>query len=297
MRSERETLRLDDTDRPLEPSAIRFVDVVKRFGGHAAIDQISFDVPQGQKVAVIGPSGSGKTTILRLLMTLERPDSGIIEVHGELLGFRRVDGKLAPDNEKHFRVVRGTIGMVFQHFNLFPHMTALQNVTEAPLHALRLGKDEAHRRAVDLLTMVGLSDKLNSYPRQLSGGQQQRVAIARALALRPRIMLLDEVTSALDPELVGEVLAVVRRLAREGAMTMLIVTHEMAFAREIADRVIFVSEGRIVEDTSPSIIFTHPANARTRDFLRAVLDPAGLGGHTPLSTGDNQSVGRLPGVE
>jgi len=290
-------LRLDDTDRSFESSAIRFVDVVKRFGDHAAIDQISFDVPQGQKVAVIGPSGSGKTTILRLLMTLERPDSGSIEVHGELLGFRRVDGKLVPDNENHFRVVRGTIGMVFQHFNLFPHMTALQNVTEAPLHALRLGKDEAHRRAVDLLTMVGLSDKLNSYPRQLSGGQQQRVAIARALALRPRIMLLDEVTSALDPELVGEVLAVVRRLAREGAMTMLIVTHEMAFAREIADRVIFVSDGRIVEDTSPSIIFTHPANARTRDFLRAVLDPAGLGGETPLPTGDSKSVGRLPDVE
>ena len=252
--------------------AVRCAGLTKRFGSVVVIDDLDLEVRRGHKVAVIGPSGSGKTTLLRLLMTLERLDAGTIEIFGELLGAKRVDGALVEDDARHVREVRGQIGMVFQHFNLFPHMTAIQNVTAAPIHVLGLAKEKGQRRALELLTMVGLADKADSYPRQLSGGQQQRVAIARALAMRPRIMLFDEVTSALDPELVGEVLDVIRRLAHAGDMTMLIVTHEMSFARDIADRVIFMDGGRIVEDSSPGLIFSTPKDPRTKAFLRRVLE-------------------------
>ncbi len=256
----------------MTPPAVRFSAVYKSYGELLVLDRIDLAIPEGQKVAIIGPSGSGKTTILRLLMTLEHYESGTIEVFGDLLGLRREGEALVRDRENHIRTIRKQIGMVFQHFNLFPHMTALQNVIEAPMQVLGLSRSEAEARAQELFSMVGLQDKANSYPRHLSGGQQQRVAIARALAMRPRIMLFDEVTSALDPELVGEVLLVIRRLAKESGMTMLIVTHEMSFAREISDRVIFMEKGRIVEDGEPSVIFRNPASERTRAFLKAVLE-------------------------
>ena len=251
---------------------VRFRAVSKAFGDVHVMREVDLDIPAGQKVAIIGPSGSGKTTLLRLLMTLEKPDSGTIEVEGELLGLRRVDGRLVPDNPRHLRSVRSKITMVFQHFNLFPHMTALQNVTEAPIHVLGLPRAEAEERAVALLGQVGLAAKAGSYPRELSGGQRQRVAIARALAMRPKIMLFDEVTSALDPELVGEVLRVLRDLAHQSGMTMLIVTHEMRFAADVSDRVIFMDKGLIVEDERPDKIFTAPSHERTKTFLRAIIE-------------------------
>jgi polar amino acid transport system ATP-binding protein len=251
---------------------VRFRGVSKSFGPVQVLREVDLEIPAGQKVAIIGPSGSGKTTLLRLLMTLERPDAGEIEVEGELLGVRRQGDRLVPDSQAHLRMVRGKIGMVFQHFNLFPHMTALQNVMEAPVHVLGLPAGDARARALELLDHVGLADKVQSYPRQLSGGQRQRVAIARALAMRPKMMLFDEVTSALDPELVGEVLRVLRDLAHESGMTMLIVTHEMNFAADVSDRVIFMDGGRIVEDAAPDVIFTNPAHERTRTFLRAVIE-------------------------
>jgi polar amino acid transport system ATP-binding protein len=246
--------------------------VSKSYGPLNVLKSIDLSVPVGQKLAIIGPSGSGKTTLLRLVMTLERPSSGTIEVDGELLGSRRIGDRLVPDESNHLRSVRGKIGMVFQDFNLFPRMTALQNITLAPIHVLKLPKAAAEERAKGLLALVGLKDKVNEYPRKLSGGQQQRVAIARALAMEPKIMLFDEITSALDPELIGEVLQVVRKIARDTSMTMLLVTHEMNFARDISDRVIFMDGGQIVEDTGPEKMFTDPANERTRNFLRAVLD-------------------------
>jgi polar amino acid transport system ATP-binding protein len=252
--------------------AVRFRGVSKSFGQLLVLDKIDLEVAEGQKVAIIGPSGSGKTTILRLLMTLERYEAGTIEVFGDLLGLRRQGEDLVRDSESHIRQIRKQIGMVFQHFNLFPHMTALQNVIEAPMRVLGLSRAEAEGRARELFAMVGLQDKTDSFPRHLSGGQQQRVAIARALAMRPKIMLFDEVTSALDPELVGEVLLVIRRLAKESGMTMLIVTHEMSFARDVSDRVIFMEKGRIVEDGDPSVIFRNPTSERTRAFLKAVLE-------------------------
>jgi polar amino acid transport system ATP-binding protein len=253
------------------PPAIKFVSVSKRFGDFVVFDDVSFEVPAGQHVAIIGPSGSGKTTILRLLMTLEWPTAGHIEVDGELLGWKESGDGLVPDRGRQMRKVRAKIGMVFQQFNLFPHMSVLANITEGPIHALGLGKREAEERAMELLALVGLTEKAQMRPRQLSGGQQQRVAIARALAMQPKIMLFDEVTSALDPELVGEVLAVIRRLAQESGMTMLIVTHEMLFARDVAHRVIFMDHGRIIEDDSPAVIFADPKEERTRSFLKAVL--------------------------
>ena len=257
---------------PAGPPLIRFSQVRKSYGELRVLDDLDLEVAAGEKVAIIGPSGSGKTTILRLLMTLERYESGTIEVGGELLGLRREGDRLVPDREAHLRQVRKQIGMVFQHFNLFPHMTALQNVIEAPIRVLGLPRREAEARARELFAMVGLQEKAGSYPRHLSGGQQQRVAIARALAMRPRIMLFDEVTSALDPELVGEVLRVIRQLAKESGMTMLIVTHEMSFARDVSDRVIFMEKGRIVEQGEPGVIFREPRSERTRAFLKAVLE-------------------------
>ena len=253
-------------------SLIRFRQVRKSYGAVNVLDDLDLDIAEGEKVAIIGPSGSGKTTILRLLMTLERYESGTIEVGGELLGLRRQGDRLIPDTEAHLRQVRKQIGMVFQHFNLFPHMTAMGNIIEAPCQVKSEPKAEVRQRATELLAKVGLADKASAYPRQLSGGQQQRVAIARALAMRPRIMLFDEVTSALDPELVGEVLQVIRRLAKESGMTMLIVTHEMSFARDVSDRVIFMEKGRIVEDGEPAVIFRSPSSERTRAFLKAVLE-------------------------
>jgi polar amino acid transport system ATP-binding protein len=208
-------------------------------------------------------------------MTLERPDGGEILVDGESLFQMERGGRKVPADMRHIRKVRANIGMVFQQFNLFPHMTALRNVSEAPRHVLGLSRREAAERAVEMLEMVALGDKLDNYPSQLSGGQQQRVAIARALAMRPRIMLFDEVTSALDPQLVGEVLNVMRTLAQQHDQTMLVVTHEMGFARDVADRVCFFDKGRIVEAGPPGEILVDPREERTREFLRAVLEPGG----------------------
>jgi polar amino acid transport system ATP-binding protein len=251
---------------------VHFDNVTKRYGNHVVLDKLELEVVPREKVAIIGPSGSGKTTVLRMLMTLERIDGGVIWVDGEPLTSMPRNGKLVAADARHLRRMRGKIGIVFQHFNLFPHMTALRNCMEAPCAVLGLKKAEAEERAKQLLTMVGLADKLNHYPAQLSGGQQQRVAIARALAMRPKVMLFDEVTPALDPELVGEVLNVIRTLGSELDLTMLMVTHQMGFAKEFADRVCFFYRGRICEQGPPEKIFGAPENERTRQFLRAVLE-------------------------
>ena len=251
---------------------VHFKKVTKRYGSHMVIDRLDFEVAPDEKVAIIGPSGAGKSTLLRVLMTLETIESGVIEVNGEPLTHMQKDGQLVLADAKHLRRMRSNIGMVFQQFNLFPHMTALQNVIEAPMYVLGLSKEEATDRGNELLEMVDLVDKKDSYPSRLSGGQQQRVAIARALAMRPKVMLFDEVTSALDPELVGEVLNVIRKLGAEHGLTMLIVTHQMGFAREFADRVCFFDEGTIVEQGDPRAVFSSPENQRTRDFLRAILE-------------------------
>ncbi|HSK38146.1 MAG TPA: ectoine/hydroxyectoine ABC transporter ATP-binding protein EhuA [Arenibaculum sp.] len=261
---------MDQTPSPM----VRFKQVVKRYGPLTVLDHLDLDVAPNEKVAIIGPSGSGKSTLLRVLMTLERIDGGVIEVDGEPLTHMPRNGTLVPADQRHLRRIRGKIGMVFQHFNLFPHMTALGNCIEAPVHVLGLPRREAVDRASELLGMVGLSEKMHDYPGRLSGGQQQRVAIARALAMRPKVMLFDEVTSALDPELVGEVLNVIRRLGKEHDLTMLMVTHQMGFAREFADRVCFFDGGRIAEQGPPDRIFSHPGNERTRAFLSAVLEAA-----------------------
>ena len=246
--------------------------VTKSFGDHRVLDDINLSVGQGEKVAVIGASGSGKTTILRLLIGLEQPDAGTIEIDGEYLWHETVDGELKPTGERHARRVRRAVGMVFQQFNLFPHMTALQNVREPIIQVLRLSPDESEARAADLLSEVGLDAHLHQRPAQLSGGQQQRVAIARSLALRPKVMLFDEITSALDPELVGEVLRVVRDLAHAADMSMVIVTHEISFAADIADRVLMFDSGKVVEEGPPEQVFKEPRNPRTRQFLRAILE-------------------------
>jgi polar amino acid transport system ATP-binding protein len=255
-----------------EPSElIRFDAVTKRFGEKTVLDQLDFTVSAGKHVTLIGPSGSGKTTILRLLMTLERADAGTITVDGDYLTHERKRGKLVPAGDKHVRRVRKKIGMVFQHFNLFPNMRVLRNVTEGPIHVLGLSPDEAEARAKSLLEMVGLAEKLDAYPGQLSGGQRQRVAIARALAMRPKVLLLDEVTSALDPELVSGVLDLLRDIARTTDLTMVCVTHEMKFARDISDEVMMFDAGKIVEAGPPEKIFSAPENERTRKFLSSVL--------------------------
>lgn len=250
---------------------VRFEKVRKTYGDLVVLDDLDFQAAENEKVAIIGPSGSGKTTILRVLMTLVKPDSGRVHVDGRPLWHRVVDGKEIPANERHLHAVRSDIGMVFQHFNLFPNMSVLRNVTEAPIHVKGMPRAEAKERGRELLDMVGLGDKLEQFPGQLSGGQKQRVAIARALAMEPKVMLFDEVTSALDPELVGEVLGILRKLAHETQMTMLIVTHEMGFARDVADRVIFFDKGSVAEEGPPSKIFSDPENPRTQEFLRAVL--------------------------
>jgi len=253
---------------------VRFDRVTKSYGALTVLDSLDLDVAAGEKVAIIGPSGSGKTTVLRMLMTLETINGGVIWVDGEPLTHVEKNGAMVPADQKHLRRVRGKIGMVFQHFNLFPHMTALKNCMEAPCTVLKLPKRESEERAKELLGMVGLGDKLNHYPSQLSGGQQQRVAFARALAMRPKVMLLDEVTSSLDPELVGEVLNVIRRLGSELDLTILMVTHQMGFAKEFADRVCFFYGGKICEQGPPDRLFGAPENERTRQFLSAVLEAA-----------------------
>lgn len=250
---------------------IRFVKVDKSFGDLHVLCDLDFEVAPAEKVCIIGPSGSGKTTILRILMTLEKPDSGLVYVDGEPLWHKKADGKLVEADQGHLRKMRNKIGMVFQQFNLFPHMRVLRNVTEAPRYVLGQSRAEAEARAKELLDMVGLSDKLEAYPAQLSGGQQQRVAIARALAMQPKVMLFDEITAALDPELVAEVLSVLRKLARDTEMTMLIVTHEMWFARDVADRIVFFDSGCVVEQGPPGVVLSEPEHERTRAFLSAVL--------------------------
>ncbi|WP_404940875.1 ectoine/hydroxyectoine ABC transporter ATP-binding protein EhuA [Pseudomonas sp. GW101-3H06] len=260
------------TPNPVKP-IVSFQDVTKSYGNFTVLDHLNLDVTPGEKVAIIGPSGSGKSTLLRVLMTLEGIDDGVIRIDDDLLTHMpNRNGVLVPANDRHIRRVRGKIGMVFQSFNLFPHMTALQNVIEAPVQVLGMKPAEARERAADLLEMVGLGSKLGHYPSQLSGGQQQRVAIARALAMRPKVMLFDEVTSALDPELCGEVLNVIRKLGAEHNLTMLMVTHQMGFAREFADRVCFFYKGQIHEQGTPAQIFEHPQQERTCAFLSAVKE-------------------------
>ncbi len=251
---------------------VKFENVTKRYGALTVLDSLDLEIAANEKVSIIGPSGSGKTTVLRMLMTLERINDGVIHVDGEPLTHMQKNGELVPADERHLRRVRGKIGMVFQHFNLFPHMSALKNCMEAPVNVLGLAKKEAEERAAELLDMVGLGDKKGHYPSQLSGGQQQRVAIARALAMRPKVMLFDEVTSALDPELVGEVLNVIRKLGTEHNLTMLMVTHQMGFAREFSDRVCFFYGGKICEQGKPEELFGNPQQERTRQFLSAVLE-------------------------
>jgi polar amino acid transport system ATP-binding protein len=253
---------------------VRFEKVTKRYGALTVLDELDLSVAPAEKVAIIGPSGSGKTTVLRMLMTLETINDGVIWVDGEPLTHMQKNGALVPADQRHLRRIRAKIGMVFQHFNLFPHMTALQNCMEAPCTVLKLPKQEARDRACELLAMVGLGDKFNHFPSQLSGGQQQRVAFARALCMRPKVMLLDEVTSALDPELVGEVLSVIRRLGTELHLTILMVTHQMGFAKEFADRVCFFYAGKIAEQGPPEKLFGAPQNQRTQQFLSAVLEAA-----------------------
>ncbi len=232
----------------------------KSFGKNEVLTGIDIDIAQGEVVVVIGPSGSGKSTFLRCLNLLEQPTGGEIYFEDELITARKYDIDSA----------RRKMGMVFQHFNLFPHKTVLQNLTIAPIKVKKTANSEAEKIAIDLLQTVGLSDKKDTYPNQLSGGQKQRIAIARALAMQPHVMLFDEPTSALDPEMVGEVLEVMKKLAQQG-MTMVIVTHEMGFAREVGDRIIFMDGGRIVEQGTPEQVFTAPSNARTQDFLSKVL--------------------------
>ncbi|MDX0666964.1 ectoine/hydroxyectoine ABC transporter ATP-binding protein EhuA [Sinorhizobium medicae] len=250
---------------------IRIDNIVKRYGPLTVLDGLSMEVMPGEKLALIGPSGSGKTTILRILMTLETISEGFIQVEGEELYHVKKAGNLVPADERHLHKMREKIGMVFQHFNLFPHKGVLDNVTLAPMLTKGMARADAQKRAMELLDMVGLADKAKSMPAQLSGGQKQRVAIARALALSPKIMLFDEVTSALDPELVEEVLNVMRKLAAETDMTMLLVTHEMGFAHDFADRVLFFDRGKIVEEGKPEEIFRHPKQERTQTFLRKII--------------------------
>jgi polar amino acid transport system ATP-binding protein len=249
---------------------MRAEDVKKRFGRLEVLQGISMEVQAGETVCVIGPSGSGKTTFIRCINHLEKIDDGRIEVNGHTIGYRERNGKLVEDSERSIARQRTQVGMVFQRFNLFPHKTALENVIEAPVHVLGRPRAEAVADAERLLARVGLADKRDVYPGKLSGGQQQRVAIARALAMNPALMLFDEPTSALDPEVTGEVLAVMAELAHDG-MTMIVVTHEMGFAREAADRVVMMDGGVIVEDGSPEKLFDAPAHERTRQFLSKIL--------------------------
>ncbi|GAA1928413.1 amino acid ABC transporter ATP-binding protein [Microbacterium aoyamense] len=245
-------------------------DVHKSYGGLEVLAGIDLTIAPGEVVAILGPSGSGKSTLLRTINHLESVDQGSVTVDGQLIGYELRGDKLYELREKDILQRRTQIGIVFQNFNLFPHLTAIENITEAPLALKRASKADAREQALQLLARVGLSDKADHFPRQLSGGQQQRVAIARALALDPKVLLFDEPTSALDPELVGEVLDVIRTLASTGT-TLVIVTHEIGFAREVADRIVFVDGGRILEEGPPSRVLVAPEHPRTREFLAKVL--------------------------
>lgn len=246
---------------------VEYVDVHKSFGDVEVLKGIDLSIKPSEKIAVIGPSGSGKTTIIRMLMTLEEPTSGDIIVDGQNLWKMEKKGNMVEASEQHLRKIRGDIGMVFQHFNLFPHMTILENCMVAPINVKGEDKKEVKQRSMEMLDRVGLGDKIHNYPSQLSGGQKQRVAMARALVMRPKIMLFDEVTSALDPELVGEVLEVIRDIAKNDDMAMVLVTHEMDFALDIADKVLFLDDGVIAEQGSASDVIEHSENPRVQEFL------------------------------
>jgi polar amino acid transport system ATP-binding protein len=253
---------------------LRLERINKSFGRHQVLCDVTLEVQRGEVVCIIGPSGAGKSTLLRCINHLENVDSGTVFFEGAPVYRYLRGGRTVIDPDRRIEKIRSHIGMVFQSFNLFPHLTALGNVIEAPINVRHDPPEEAKRQGMAVLTKVGLAVKANSYPHQLSGGQQQRVAIARALAMNPKLMLFDEATSALDPELIGDVLRVMRQLASEG-MTMVVVTHEMGFARDVADRVIFMANGAIVEEGDPRQLFTAPANPRTRQFLQSVLDRNG----------------------
>lgn len=261
-------LQLTGNDVPM----VRFMNVSKSYGSLKVLDNLNLHISEGEMVSIIGPSGSGKTTVLRALMTLETIDSGVIYVDGKPLTHMPKNGVLVPADSRYMRRMRANIGMCFQHFNLFPHMTALQNCMEGPVQVLGLSKPEARARAEELLTMVGMIDKKDQHPSRLSGGQQQRVAIARALAMRPKVMLFDEVTSALDPEVIGEVTNVIRKLVADLRLTMLMVTHQMGFAADISDRVCFFFGGKVEEQGPPKELFGNPTRQRTQQFLSAVKE-------------------------
>jgi polar amino acid transport system ATP-binding protein len=249
---------------------VKSENVHKNFGRVEVLKGIDLEVKSGEVMCIVGPSGSGKSTFLRCINHLEKVNGGRLSVNGHLVGYREKNGKLYELRDKEVSAQRREIGMVFQKFNLFPHMTALQNVMEAPCRVKGKSKADGRKRALELLTRVGLADKVDNYPSQLSGGQQQRVAIARALAMEPTLMLFDEPTSALDPELVGEVLEVMKGLAADG-MTMVVVTHEMGFAREVGDTLVFMDGGVIVESGNPREVLANPQHPRTREFLSKVL--------------------------
>lgn len=251
---------------------VRFANFSKRYGNLTVLDGLDLDVAEGEMVSIIGPSGSGKTTVLRVLMTLESIDDGVIYLDGQPLTHLEHGGRLTEATPQHLRNMRQHIGMCFQHFNLFPHMTALENCMEGPVYSLGMDMSAARARALELLDMVGVLEKRDQYPSRLSGGQQQRVAIARALAMRPKVMLFDEVTSALDPEVIGEVTHVIRKLVEDLNLTMLMVTHQMGFARDISDRVCFFYAGKIEEQGTPEQVFENPQRERTQQFLSAVKE-------------------------
>ncbi|MEE6165606.1 MULTISPECIES: amino acid ABC transporter ATP-binding protein [unclassified Mycolicibacterium] len=250
--------------------AIEAIGVRKSFGQHEVLKGVDLTVKPGEVVAILGPSGSGKSTLLRTLNHLERIDAGLIRMDGEIIGYRRKGQHLHELSSRDVRRQRARIGFVFQNFNLFPHLTVLENVIEAPTSAQRRDRKEVTAEALTLLERVGVGDKAHEYPRRLSGGQQQRVAIARALALHPKMILFDEPTSALDPELVGEVLDVIRQLAQAGS-TLVIVTHEVTFAREVADRIVFMDDGLVIEEGTPTQMLDNTTHPRTKDFLSHVL--------------------------
>ncbi len=251
------------------PVMVKFDHVHKYFGQLHVLNDISLEICKNEVLVIIGPSGSGKSTMLRSINHLEKINSGHIFVNGRMIGYYEKNNRLYEESEKNIASQRANIGMVFQRFNLFPHLTALENIMEAPMLVQKLSREEARVDAVRLITRVGLAEKQNSYPGQLSGGQQQRIAIARALAMKPSLMLFDEPTSALDPEMIGEVLDVMKELAHE--MTMIVVSHEMGFAKAASNRIIFMDEGRIIEDSTPEELYNNPREERTKAFLSKIL--------------------------